>query len=140
MKIEKIRELCWAEPFKPFVIHLPDLRHVAVAHPDFIAFFPSGPSFIVVQPDDSESWCFWALHQGVAAESAGLLLDLGCQVIDLSADFRLKSAAVSKDFYGHDHPAPQLLEKAVYGLPECFRAAIQHATLIASPGCYPTSI
>jgi len=76
----------------------------------------------------------------VAAEYATPLLDLGCQIIDLSADFRLKSPAVYKEFYGHDHPAPELLAKAVYGLPEVYRAEIKNASLIASPGCYPTSI
>ena len=83
---------------------------------------------------------FLALPHGVAAEYAIPLLQLGCQVIDLSADFRVRSAAVYKDFYAHDHPAPELLAEAVYGLPEVYRAAIQKASLIASPGCYPTSI
>ena len=83
---------------------------------------------------------FLALPHGVAAEYALPLLKLGCQIIDLSADFRLKSAAVYKDFYGHDHPAPELLEKSVYGLPEVYRSKIKGSTLIASPGCYPTSI
>jgi len=83
---------------------------------------------------------FLALPHGVAAEFAAPLLNLGCQVIDLSADFRLKSPAIYKEFYGHDHPAPELLAKAVYGLPEIYRAEIKNASLIASPGCYPTSI
>ena len=83
---------------------------------------------------------FLALPHGVAAEFAVPLLQLGCQVIDLSADFRVKSAAVYKDFYAHDHPAPELLAQAVYGLPEVYRAQIQKASLVASPGCYPTSI
>jgi N-acetyl-gamma-glutamyl-phosphate reductase len=83
---------------------------------------------------------FLALPHGVAAEYAAPLLQLGCQVIDLSADFRVKSAAVYKDFYAHDHPAPELLAQAVYGLPEAYRAQIQKASLIACPGCYPTSI
>ena len=83
---------------------------------------------------------FLALPHGVAAEFAIPLLQLGCQIIDLSADFRVKSAAVYKDFYAHDHPAPELLAQAVYGLPEVYRALIKQASLIASPGCYPTSI
>jgi N-acetyl-gamma-glutamyl-phosphate reductase len=83
---------------------------------------------------------FLALPHGVAAEFAVPLLQLGCQVIDLSADFRVRSAAVYKDFYAHDHPAPELLAQAVYGLPEVYRAQIKQASLIASPGCYPTSI
>jgi len=83
---------------------------------------------------------FLALPHGVAAEFVAPLLDLGCQVIDLSADFRLKSAATYKEYYGHEHPAPELLKKSVYGLPEIHRAQIQKAALIASPGCYPTGI
>jgi N-acetyl-gamma-glutamyl-phosphate reductase len=83
---------------------------------------------------------FLALPHGVSAEFAVPLLRHGCQVIDLSADFRLKSAAVYKDFYAHDHPAPELLATSVYGLPEIYREKIKGAMLIASPGCYPTSI
>lgn len=83
---------------------------------------------------------FLALPHGVAAEFARPLLRLGRRVIDLSADFRLKSAEVYKDFYAHEHPAPELLPQSVYGLPEVYREAIKNAALIASPGCYPTSI
>ena len=83
---------------------------------------------------------FLALPHGVAAEYAIPLLDAGCIVIDLSADFRLRNAEVYKEFYAHDHPAPNLLKKAVYGLPEIYRDEIKKSVLIASPGCYPTSI
>lgn len=83
---------------------------------------------------------FLALPHGVAAEFAAPLLEAGCRVIDLSADFRLRSAEVYREFYQHDHPAPGLLEDAVYGLPEVYREAIVKARLVASPGCYPTSI
>jgi len=83
---------------------------------------------------------FLALPHGVAAEFAIPLLKSGCRVIDLSADFRLKSAAVYKEFYAHDHPAPELLAQSVYGLPEVHGEAIRGARLVASPGCYPTSI
>ena len=83
---------------------------------------------------------FLALPHGVAAEYAVPLLNAGCTVIDLSADFRLRSAEVYKEFYAHDHPAPDLLPKAIYGLPEVYREQIKKSQLIASPGCYPTSI
>src|SRR2546427_7790310 len=83
---------------------------------------------------------FLALPHGVAAEYAVPLLNAGCVVIDLSADFRLKSAEIYREFYAHDHPAPELLAKSVYGLPEVHREQIKKASLIASPGCYPTSI
>ena len=83
---------------------------------------------------------FLALPHGVASEWAVPLVKQGVRVIDLSADFRLRSAAVYREFYDHSHPAPQMLSKAVYGLPEIYRAAIKKSRLIASPGCYPTSI
>jgi N-acetyl-gamma-glutamyl-phosphate reductase len=83
---------------------------------------------------------FLALPHGVAAEYAVPLLNAGCAIIDLSADFRLKSAEIYREFYAHDHPAPGLLKKAVYGLPEIYREQIKKASLVASPGCYPTSI
>lgn len=59
-------------------------------------------------------------------------------VIDLSADFRLGSAAVYEEWYGATHSCPQLLTEAVYGLPELNREAIRQARLVANPGCYPT--
>ncbi len=83
---------------------------------------------------------FLALPHGVAAEIARALLDRGLKVIDLSADFRLRDATVYQEFYDHPHPAPDLLEEAVYGLPEVRAAEIAAARLIAAPGCYPTSI
>jgi len=83
---------------------------------------------------------FLALPHGVAAEYAVPFLNAGCVVIDLSADFRLKSPEVYKEFYAHDHSAPDLLKKSVYGLPEIHREQIKKAMLIASPGCYPTSV
>jgi N-acetyl-gamma-glutamyl-phosphate reductase len=83
---------------------------------------------------------FLALPHGVAAEFAVPLVQAGCVVIDLSADFRLRSAGIYKEFYAHDHPAPELLKKSVYGLPEIHRKEIKSALLVASPGCYPTSV
>lgn len=83
---------------------------------------------------------FLALPHGVAAEYAVPLLQAGALVIDLSADFRLKSAEVYREFYARDHPAPELLVKSVYGLPEAHRQQLRGASLVASPGCYPTSV
>jgi N-acetyl-gamma-glutamyl-phosphate reductase len=83
---------------------------------------------------------FLALPHGLAAEFAKPLLSAGARVVDLSADFRVKGAAVYQEFYGHDHPAPDLLGQSVYGLPEIYRDQIREAKLVACPGCYPTSI
>jgi N-acetyl-gamma-glutamyl-phosphate reductase len=60
-------------------------------------------------------------------------------VVDLAADFRLKDAALYPQWYGEEHSAPELLDEAVYGLPELFRDGLAGATLIAAAGCYPTS-
>jgi N-acetyl-gamma-glutamyl-phosphate reductase len=83
---------------------------------------------------------FLALPHGLAAEFAKPLLQAGVRVVDLSADFRVKNDAVYKEFYGHDHPAAELLGGAVYGLPEIYGKKIRSAKLVACPGCYPTSI
>ncbi len=99
--------------------------------PDAAAIIATGAQF-----------AFLALPHGLGAEYAVPLLDAGLRVIDLSADFRLRDAAVYRDFYGHEHPAPGLLADAVYGLPELpgRRSQIAAARLVAAPGCYPTSI
>lgn len=83
---------------------------------------------------------FLALPHGVAAEFAQPLLEAGLRVIDLSADFRIKDIAVYEEYYGETHRAPELAAISVYGLPELYRAQIRNAKLVASPGCYPTSI
>lgn len=83
---------------------------------------------------------FLALPHGVAAEFAVPLVEKGLKVIDISADFRLKSEDKYKEYYNADHPAPQLMQIAVYGAPERKRAHIKEAQLVACPGCYPTGI
>jgi N-acetyl-gamma-glutamyl-phosphate reductase len=67
------------------------------------------------------------------------LLEMGIQVIDLGADFRLKDAGAYPRWYGFEHPAPELLGNSVYGLPELHRSDIVSASLVANPGCYSTS-
>lgn len=82
---------------------------------------------------------FLALPHGTSAEIGGKLFEAGKKIIDLSADFRLKDALTYKKWYGLDHPKPQLLKEAVYGLPELYKNQIKNAKIIANPGCYPTS-
>jgi len=86
---------------------------------------------------------FLALPHGESARAGAALIERGVLVVDLSADFRLRDPAEYARWYGSaekpHHPAPALLDQAVYGLPERHRAAIAGARLIASPGCYPTS-
>ncbi|NDV86915.1 N-acetyl-gamma-glutamyl-phosphate reductase [Aurantimonas aggregata] len=62
------------------------------------------------------------------------------RIIDMSADFRLRDAAVYKEWYGLDHGAMDIQGEAVYGLTEIYREAIADARLIACPGCYPTAV
>ncbi|MEQ1486327.1 N-acetyl-gamma-glutamyl-phosphate reductase [Methyloglobulus sp.] len=111
------------------------------------ALYPSLRGVIDVvfsAPDaDALSNCevvFFATPNGTAMQMAKVLLDRGVKVIDLSADFRLKDAKEWSAWYGMEHACPELLEEAVYGLPEVNREGIKAARLLACPGCYPTSV
>jgi N-acetyl-gamma-glutamyl-phosphate reductase len=79
-----------------------------------------------------------AYPHGAAAELVRDLRSRGVRVVDLSADFRLRDPGVYAEWY-REHPAPELLTEAVYGLPECYREQIRQADLVANPGCYPTA-
>ena len=83
---------------------------------------------------------FFATPNGTAMTMARELLDAGVRVIDLAADFRLKDAVLWERWYGKPHACPELLEEAVYGLPEMNRAHLSSARLVANPGCYPTAV
>jgi N-acetyl-gamma-glutamyl-phosphate reductase len=67
------------------------------------------------------------------------LLDAGCRVIDLSADYRLSTPALYQKWYGEAHPDAGRLGVTPYGLPELFPSQLKEARLVANPGCYPTS-
>ncbi len=82
---------------------------------------------------------FLAVPHGIAMNMTKELLDEGCKVIDLSADFRLKDINVFQDWYKTEHTAHDVLSHAVYGLPELHSDEIKNAKLIANPGCYPTA-
>ncbi len=82
---------------------------------------------------------FLALPHTESMQVAGKLLKAGLKVIDLSADYRLKSPKVYKEWYGLKHLDPKNISKAIYGLPELFRVKIKKANFIANPGCYPTA-
>lgn len=83
---------------------------------------------------------FFATPHNVAMNMVPELLDAGARVVDLSADYRIRDAALWSEWYGEPHVSPQLLGEAVYGLPETSRDAIAGARLVACPGCYPTSV
>jgi len=82
---------------------------------------------------------FLAVPHTVSMEITPGLLERKIRVIDLSGDYRLKSSAIYKKWYGKTHADARRLGKAVYGLPEIYKAAIARANLIANPGCYPTA-
>ena len=82
---------------------------------------------------------FSCLPHNVGAAKAEGWLAAGARVIDMSADFRLKDAAQYPVWYRQDHPAPALLRKAVFGLPELHERELVSAELIAVPGCYSTA-
>ena len=83
---------------------------------------------------------FFATPNGVAMGMARELLDAGIKVIDLAADFRIRNVRVWEQWYGMSHSSPELLQEAVYGLPELNRESIRKARLVANPGCYPTAV
>ncbi|MBI3285895.1 MAG: N-acetyl-gamma-glutamyl-phosphate reductase [Burkholderiales bacterium] len=83
---------------------------------------------------------FFATPHGVAMAQAPELLAAGVKLIDLAADFRLQDVSQFEKWYGMPHSCPQILEQAVYGLPELNRAAIKSAQVIGNPGCYPTTM
>jgi len=82
---------------------------------------------------------FSALPHKASAEAIMPLVEKGVKVVDLSADFRLKDPGAYPLWYDFVHPAPSLLESAVYGLTELHRYQVMHSALVANPGCYPTS-
>jgi len=83
---------------------------------------------------------FFATPNGIAMQQARDLVDAGVRVIDLAADFRIKDVAVWEKWYGMKHACPDLVEQAVYGLPEINREQTRTARLVANPGCYPTAV
>ena len=82
---------------------------------------------------------FTAVPHQTAMGMIPALLAAGCRVVDLSADFRIADVEVYEEWY-QEHTARELLDEAVYGLPELFSEKIPAARLIANPGCYPNSV
>ena len=99
-------------------------------------------TYIDASPEKVAGLCdvvFLAVPHGEAMAVAPAFLEKGTKVVDLSADFRLRDRATYEKWY-IQHSAPELLAKAVYGLPELYREDIKRADLVANPGCYPTSV
>lgn len=98
----------------------------------------------ITAPDSAElardcDLVFLAVPHGTAMEMAAELRGHGTRVVDLSADFRLRDRDVYESWYKVEHTRADLLPEAVYGLPELYADQIRRASLVANPGCYPTS-
>ena len=83
---------------------------------------------------------FFATPNGIAMQQTRELLAKNVRVIDLAADFRIKDVATWEKWYGMTHACPELINEAVYGLPEINREKISKSKLVANPGCYPTAV
>lgn len=98
----------------------------------------------ITTPDveDLEKSCklvFLAVPHKTAMNIGGQLYDKGIKVVDLSADFRIRDRETYEEWYKVEHSREDLLPEAVYGLPEFYREKVKGASLVANPGCYPTS-
>ncbi len=110
--------------------HTPSL---AAAYPGLV-YEESDPILL-----DGLDLVFCALPHGESQRMVPELRDRVGAVVDLAADFRLRDASLYPRWYGEEHEAPELLDEAVYGLPELFRDDLAGATLVAAAGCYPTA-
>jgi N-acetyl-gamma-glutamyl-phosphate reductase len=88
---------------------------------------------------DGVDFVFSALPHAASAAACAPLVRAGIPVVDISADFRLRDPKEYAEWYGGEHPAPDLLSQAAYGLTELNREAVEHSKLIANPGCFPES-
>ena len=114
-------------------------KRVTDLYPWFVGRVDMTYELYSVDAVDKSEIVFIALPSREAMNIVPALLERGKKVIDLGGDFRLKDPALYEKFYKHQHSAANLLPQAVFGLPEWNRAAIRTASLIANPGCYPTS-
>jgi N-acetyl-gamma-glutamyl-phosphate reductase len=114
--------------------------HVADLHPSL-----TGLLDLRCEPFDADriaqkaDCVFSALPHTASMQACSLLIERGCRVIDLSADYRLRDPNVYAEWYGASHTDTRHLAEAVYGLPELYAEEVQAARLIANPGCYPTA-
>jgi len=113
---------------------------VADVHPSLAAAYPD-LCLARFDPADAAGLdvVFTALPSGVTGAVVPDLLGKVGLVVDLAADFRLRDAAAYPQWYGWEHPAPELLAEAAFGIPELFRPSLPGARLVAAPGCYVTA-
>jgi len=113
---------------------------VAEVFPSFFGF--TSLTYENATPEAIAAVCdvvFLALPHGVSMNIAPVFVKAGKKVIDLSADYRLRDLSIYEKWYAK-HTSAELFREAVYGIPELYRADIKKTSLVANPGCYPTSI
>ena len=110
---------------------------VHMIHPNLRGF---NIKFSSIKESFDSDLVFFCLPHGVSMDYLREFYDTGVKIIDLGADLRLKNKEVYKSWYGLDHKCPELLEEAVYGIPEIHREEIKKTRLIANPGCIATSM
>ncbi len=129
-----------------------DLIEILSKHPQVALHFATSSTYEgervpftnlrYIKPDDVSldgmNAVFLALPHKASAPVGKKALDVGVKVIDLSADLRLNTAQTYQEWYGVEHPHPELLP-VPYGLPEINRAKLRHIDVVAVPGCYPTT-
>lgn len=114
---------------------------LAQVHPHLAPLPIAAGALEPIEPDaiaEAADVVISALPNGTSSALVPALLESGLRVIDLAGDFRLPAEAYP-EWYGFEHPAPALLEKGVYGLPELFSEQVAGAELVANPGCYATA-
>ncbi|MDW8290354.1 MAG: N-acetyl-gamma-glutamyl-phosphate reductase [Armatimonadota bacterium] len=116
-------------------------KSLSAAFPGFAAYpLPTLEEFDAGRAAQKVDILFLAGESGFAMQVAPALLEAGVRVVDLSADFRLRDPAVYAQWYQREHSAIDLLDEAVYGLPELVpHSRLREARLVANPGCYPTA-
>ncbi|AWR97368.1 N-acetyl-gamma-glutamyl-phosphate reductase [Acidianus sulfidivorans JP7] len=115
-------------------------KPISLVHPNLKGILNTNfTQFSLDKIGENAETVFLALPHTVSLNYVPKLLEIGLQVIDLSADFRLKDPSLYKKWYNIEHPYPDLLEKSVYGLPELHFDELKNAKLIASPGCNATA-
>ncbi len=109
---------------------------------DLFPFFEKsylGNKVLLQEPDEDFDLAFLCLPHEASLELVPKLLEKGKKIIDLSGAYRIKNPLKYPEYYGFEHKYPEILQKAIYGLPEVYRENIKRAKIVANPGCYPTA-
>jgi N-acetyl-gamma-glutamyl-phosphate reductase len=121
------------------LVQLTSRSHAGKPYSEVFPLLGLTGEFVAEPTRDGLDVIFSCLPHNVGASKVGAWLDAGIRVIDMSADFRLRDASLYPMWYRQPHPAPRLLEKAVFGLPELHADELESAELVAVPGCFSTA-